>query len=194
LRQRRPDAIPALEAALLGGKLEGGWLVAEILAGRAHAIHDRALELGLDVPLTGTVVGWMLYPVLCHFRAAHQQQVPNSHWKEGYCLFCGSWPKLGEFRGLEQTRFLRCALCAAEWQFPRLRCPFCSTSDHRQLGYVHVEGEEGKYRAATCGTCRQYIKMQSTLTALTPPQILVADLATLHLDLAAADQGYVQPA
>jgi len=36
---------------------------------------------------------------------------------------------------------------------------------------------------------RGYVKMLSTLTPLQPPQLLVADLATMHLDLAAADRG-----
>jgi FdhE protein len=114
-------------------------------------------------------------------------------WEEGYCPLCGSFPKLGEFRGLEQTRFLRCGLCAAEWTFPRLRCPGCGNRDHRQLGYLSVEGEESKWRAATCEACRQYIKMIATLTSLSPLQLLVRDVATIHLDLLAADQGFTSP-
>jgi hypothetical protein len=35
--------------------------------------------------------------------------------------------------------------------------------------------------------------MASTLTALTPPLLLVRDLATVHLDLLAMEQGYSQP-
>jgi FdhE protein len=106
---------------------------------------------------------------------------------------CGSFPKLGEFRGLEQTRLLRCGLCAAEWAFARLRCPGCDNRDHRQLGYLSVEGEEGKWRAATCEACRQYVKMVSTLSPLPPLQLLVTDVATVHLDLLAADQGFAPP-
>src|SRR5262249_45021716 len=112
-------------------------------------------------------------------------------WEPGYCPTCGSWPLLGEFRGLEQTRWLRCGLCASEWEFARLQCPFCGTRDHRALGYLHVEGEETKCRAATCEECRGYVKMQATLFALSAPQLLVADVATLHLDLAAAERGYL---
>ena len=111
-------------------------------------------------------------------------------WDHGFCPVCGSWPLLGEFRGLEQTRFLRCGLCAAGWEFPRLRCPFCGTADHRQLGYFYAEAEEGKYRAATCAVCRGYVKMVSVLGELPPPRLLVMDLATMHLDLVAADRGY----
>jgi formate dehydrogenase maturation protein FdhE len=75
-----------------------------------------------------------------------------------------------------------------------LLCPFCGTRDHRLLGYLHVEGEEAQYRAATCDTCRGYVKMLSTLTALTGPQLLVAELAMLHLDLAALQRNYLPPA
>jgi FdhE protein len=100
------------------------------------------------------------------------------------------WPLLGEFRGLEQTRVLRCALCAAGWEFARLRCPFCDNRDHNQLGYLHAEAEQERCRAATCDPCRGYVKMVATLDTLSMPRLLVADVATLHLDLAAAEHGY----
>jgi FdhE protein len=112
------------------------------------------------------------------------------HWEQGFCPTCGSWPLLGEFRGLEQRRFLRCGLCATAWEFPRLLCPFCGERDHQQLGYLHAEGEEASRRASTCDSCRGYVKMVATLTPLSEAALLVADLATLHLDLAAAERGY----
>ncbi len=106
---------------------------------------------------------------------------------------CGAWPSLGEFRGLEQVRFLRCGLCAMSWEFPRLQCPFCGNDDHRQLGYLHQEGEESKHRVATCDACRGYIKMVATLGPLEPVRLLVMDVATLPLDLVAAERGYAVP-
>jgi FdhE protein len=193
LKKRSHDRAGAISTALRQGKLDVDHLVVELMAGRAGSIHAQAEALGLDVPLTATVLWLTLFPLLSHFRVSLAPVLGGVAWPEGFCPCCGSWPKLGEFRGLEQTRFLRCGLCAGEWEFPRLQCPFCGTTDHRQLGYLHVEGEEGKYRAASCEECQHYLKMQSTLTALTPPQLLVADLATLHLDLAAAERGYCSP-
>ena len=193
LKRRRPDAASALAAALRDQRLVGAPLVAEMLAGRPQAIHLRAEALGLDVPLTASLFALAVSSFLGPIRAALESLWRTPSWAHGYCPVCGSWPKLGEFRGLEQTRFLRCGLCAAEWEMPRLRCTFCGTTDHRQLGYLHLEGEENRYRAATCQECRQYVKMISTLVALTPPQILTADLATVHLDLLAANQGFSQP-
>jgi formate dehydrogenase maturation protein FdhE len=70
------------------------------------------------------------------------------------------------------------------------RTQFCGNRDHRQLGYLHAEGEEGKERAATCDVCGGYVKMVSSLSALAGPQLLVADVATLHLDLAATERGF----
>jgi FdhE protein len=192
LQKRRPDAA-AVQTALANGKLDPGWLTTELLAGRTQTVHERVEELQLDVPLTASVLWLSLFPVLCHLRSGLESLHQGVGWREGFCPTCGAWPKLGEFRGLEQTRFLRCGLCADAWEFPRLRCPFCGNTEHRQIGYLHVEGEETQYRAATCEACRHYVKMLATLGALPAPRLLIADLATVHLDLAAAERGYTQP-
>ncbi|MFL5339610.1 MAG: formate dehydrogenase accessory protein FdhE [Gemmataceae bacterium] len=177
---------PEIAEALSRGKLDATQMIADLLAGQPAAIHDRATELGLDAGQIATILRHTLFPMLATIAATR----PPSRWDHGHCPVCGSWPLLGEFRGLEQTRFLRCGLCAAGWEFPRLRCPFCATTDHDQLGYFFVEGEDGKYRVTACNNCRGYVKMVSTLGELSPARLLVADVATLHLDLAAADRGF----
>jgi FdhE protein len=190
LSERHSDAAPALAHAVRSGQLELAELTAAVLAGQPHILHERAGALGLDVTLTASVIPLALFPVLVPIRAGLEPLLAAGHWQEGYCPVCGAYPKLGEFRGLEQIRFLRCGLCAAEWQFPRLRCPACANQDHRQLGYLHVDGEQNKCRAATCEECRQYVKMVSTLTPLSPMQLWVTDVATVHVDLLAADHGF----
>jgi FdhE protein len=193
LARFQPDAAALLAQALRAGKLATAELTAAVLDGQPQRIHEHVESLGLDVPLTASLLVLALYPDLVALRAGLQALLPSSAWEKGYCPVCGGFAKLGEFRGLEQIRFLRCSLCAAEWQFPRLRCPGCDNRDHRQLGYLHVDGEENKCRAATCEECRLYIKMVSTLGPLTPLQLLVTDVATIHLDLIAADKGYLPP-
>jgi FdhE protein len=190
LSPRRPDAASALSGAIRSGTVDIREFTLAVLAGQPMHVHERADSLGLDVPLTAALISLTLFPVLVPIRAGLDPLLASGGWAEGYCPVCGSYPKLGEFRGLEQIRFLRCGLCAAEWQFPRLQCPGCGNRDHRQLGYLHVEGEEGKCRAATCEVCRQYVKMISTLTLLSPLQLLVQEVATVHLDLLAADKGF----
>ena len=72
----------------------------------------------------------------------------------------------------------------------RLPCPFCGSRDHHGLGYFQIEEQEGKLRVATCENCRGYIKTTTTLSALSVPQLLVVDVATVHLDLLAMQRGY----
>jgi FdhE protein len=193
LKPYRPDAAPALAGATSPEKLDLVDLAMHALAGQPHAIHEKADSLGLDVSLTSSVLWLTLFPSLVSIRSALEPSLRAAAWNRGYCPACGSYPKLGEFRGLEQIRWLRCGLCAAQWELSRLRCPYCDNRDHQRLGYLHVQGEEGKYRAATCDQCRRYTKMCSTLTPMTPPQVLANDLATVHLDLLAADRGYGPP-
>jgi formate dehydrogenase maturation protein FdhE len=71
-----------------------------------------------------------------------------------------------------------------------LWCPYCGNRNHEQLEFLHAEGEESRYRAAVCAGCRGYVKMVTTLSALPALHLPIADLVTLHLDLAAAQRGY----
>jgi hypothetical protein len=106
----------------------------------------------------------------------------ETSWPRGDCPVCGAWPALGESRGLEQRRFLRCDRCAAGWPGSRLQCPFCGQHDHRVLRFLHVDGEQDRYRIAVCDRCGRRIKLVATLAPLSPPGLLVAQLATVHLD------------
>lgn len=186
-------------AAAVGGPprppLGPAELVAAVLAGTPGPIHAAAESAGLDAGLTATVLRLTLFADLVPLATKLEglRIGLRSGWERGYCPTCGSWPLLGEFRGLDQGRYLRCGLCATGWEVPRLFCPFCGCRDHERLQFLFCEGEEAKYRAATCDACRGYVKMVSALSALPPLHLLAADALTLHLDLAAGDRGYVVP-
>ncbi len=194
LETQQPDgAAGALADAVRNNRLDPATLVDAVVAGRPEVVRERAEELGLDPVLATTLLRFTLFPVFTAIDAALSPLRAGVTWEQGYCPTCGSWPLLGEFRGLEQTRFLRCGLCASGWEVPRLWCPFCGNRDHERLGFLHSEGEDMKYRASVCDECRGYVKMVSTLFALQPLHLFVADAATLHLDLAAAERGYTSP-
>jgi FdhE protein len=170
--------------------LDAEEIVVTVLSDSPHDLHSRAESLGLPPDLTATVARLTLFPVLAQWNADLAPLRSGAVWERGYCPTCGSWPLLGEFRGLEQIRWLRCGFCAAEWKVPRLFCPYCENRDHRSLGYLTVEGDGSKYRIDTCDSCRSYVKMLTTLTPLRSLQLLAADVATIHLDLAAAEKAY----
>ncbi len=188
LRQGQNDRMADLADALRSGRLSVAELLPTVLAGHAEEVTTTADRLGLKADLTANLVRFTLFPTLVALNAALARLRTGLSWSRGHCPTCGSWPLLAEFRGLEQDRWLRCGLCAAEWEFPRLACPFCDNRDHHTLEFLHVEGEEGRYRATTCGACRGYVKTTATLAALSPLRLLVADVATLHLDLAMAER------
>ncbi len=112
-------------------------------------------------------------------------------WKHGYCPTCGAWPLLATVHGQEQQRYLHCGMCATTWPAERVWCPFCDTRDHTQLGYLQVE--DSPQSIAVCDACHSYLKVHKTLQRLTTPQLLVAEVASIHLDLIALDRGYALP-
>ena len=81
-----------------------------------------------------------------------------------------------------------CALCAAEWNVPRVRCVACG--DDAGLEYLHVEGDAGA-KAEACASCGVYVKLFDEERR---PGVEAAadDAATLALDLLVAKEGYAR--
>ncbi len=114
-------------------------------------------------------------------------------WWEGYCPLCGAWPTLAEFRGLERKRWLRCGRCGTGWEVPWLRCPFCAETSHENLGYLAPEGGETTRKVEVCDTCKGYVKAEPTVRELPWWGVLLDDVETVALDVAALDRGYHRP-
>jgi FdhE protein len=111
-----------------------------------------------------------------------------SEWSEGYCPVCGKEPKIGQIRG-EEGRFLFCNQCGFEWHFLRIKCPFCNNEEQQSLAYFTVEGDE-QYRVDVCNECKRYIKIVDFRESKREPNLDVEDIATLHLDILANEEGY----
>lgn len=110
-------------------------------------------------------------------------------WTEGYCPICGKEPKIGEIREEEGRRFLFCTQCGFEWRFRRVKCPFCGNEEQQTLAYFTIEGEE-KYRVDVCHECKRYIKIVDFRESKEEANLDVEDIATLHLDMLANEEGY----
>jgi FdhE protein len=183
-----------LEKLVQRGDLDVWALANALVDGRAQAIPADLEAAGVPVELTLTLLRLSLLPFLEQAAAQLAPLRRDIAWKQGYCPTCGAFPVLAEQRGLEQFRYARCGLCADTWQLARGSCAFCGNRDHKQLGYLHVEGEQQQQRVATCDACGTYLKLRSTLTPFTTPQLLAMELALVHLDLIAMDKGYLPPA
>ena len=163
------------------------------LTGAVQTLPAQLEAQGYAADLVLTLLRLTLLPCLEHVAIQLAPLRAARPWGRGYCPTCGAWPLLAEQRGLEQWRYLRCGLCASAWKVERLFCPFCTTRDFHVLGYLQVEGEEPRQRVVTCSACQSYLKLCSTLTPLSTPQLLVEEIALVHLDLIAMDNGYGPP-
>jgi len=132
-------------------------------------------------------------PMLQSCRRAWAERAP-ADWASGYCPICGSWPALAEIRGLDGARHLRCGCCGSDWRTEWLRCPFCGEGDHEKLGSLVSPDRLARETIEVCDRCRGYVKTMTTLSSIRPDHVVLQDLATLVLDIAALERGYRRPA
>jgi FdhE protein len=130
-----------------------------------------------------------LRPALEKVAEKYGKIIMETGWAEGYCPICGKEPKIGEIREEEGRRFLFCTQCGFEWRFRRIKCPFCGNEEQQTLAYFTIEGEE-KYRVDVCHECKRYIKIVDFRESEDEANLDVEDIATLHLDMLANEEGY----
>lgn len=153
----------------------------ELLAGREAEENIDLIDLFTEESLR---------PELEIIAEKYGETVEKSNWSEGYCPICGKEPKIGEIRDEEEgKRYLFCHQCGFKWHFNRIKCPFCGNDEQHSLAYFEVEGEE-RYRVDVCNKCRRYIKTVELPKSSEEPNLDVEDIATLHLDMIAYDEGY----
>ena len=132
-------------------------------------------------------------PLLQSCRRAWAERVPVD-WAYGFCPICGSWPALAEKRGLDGARHLRCGCCGGDWRTEWLRCPFCGEANHEKLGSLVSPDKLERETIEVCDRCSGYVKTMTTLRAIRPEHVVLQDLATVVLDIAALERGYRRPA
>lgn len=104
---------------------------------------------------------------------------------QGACPVCGGPPVAGIIQRGDRLRYVACALCAAEWNVPRVRCAMCAGE---KLEYLHAEGDRGS-KAEACRSCRAYLKLFDE-ELRQGAEAAADDAATIALDLLVADEGY----
>lgn len=115
--------------------------------------------------------------------------ISRSGWSEGYCPVCGKDPKIGALKEEEGRKFLFCNQCGTEWQFRRIKCPFCGNEEQKNLSYFTVNSDE-RYRVDVCDACKRYVKIVDLRNSSRDADLDVEDIATLHLDMLANEEGY----
>jgi FdhE protein len=184
---------PAGGLRVIAEKVDATELV-EAAVWRDHSrLGALATRAGAEAVALQAVAPLLAMPLLQAFACTWAKRVPGD-WSRGYCPVCGAWPALAEERGLEGSRRLRCGLCGSDWRAGWLRCPFCRTEDHTQLGALVSGATRSTRKLDVCFACRAYLKTITVLQPTPASEVPVADLETVDLDLAAVEQGFNRPA
>ncbi|MEB3101026.1 formate dehydrogenase accessory protein FdhE [Ferviditalea candida] len=165
-------------------------VLAESLRNHDKPLWELSERYNVDIPLIAVLVQYSLLPTLDRYSRAWTRCPDLEEWGKGYCPVCGSHPILSEYRDSENFRFLRCGSCGCDWMFQRVMCANCHSTDHKNLDFLFVEEEKNKYRIDVCDGCKTYIKGVNVLEPQSYPLIYLEEMATLHLDLIAQEQGY----
>jgi len=131
-----------------------------------------AAAAGADAQAVRVVGQMAAVPLLQACARGLASQIPASWW-EGYCPVCGR--------------------CGTGWAIPLLRCVFCDEIQHDNLAYLAPEEGEQTRRVEVCQTCKGYLKGVTTVRPSAAWSILIDDLMTVHLDVAALERGYRRP-
>jgi FdhE protein len=176
-------------AALAAEDGDGPALATAALVRDTRMIAAIAERIGVDEMAMSTIADHAARPVLRVGAERVRTVMAERQWNRGTCPACAAPPLLAELRG-DGERWLRCGRCASSWSFPRVGCPMCGVRDHRMLGYLHLTDERDHRRADRCDGCQRYVKAVAVLGPLGWDEMLEADLATVDLDLIAAERGY----
>jgi hypothetical protein len=127
-------------------------------------------------------------PFLARCAESLSQRENFSSWQHGHCPFCGWEPEFAAITPSADRRLI-CGRCLAQWAFGPLTCPFCSNDDRALV--TSFATRDGRYRVYACDVCRRYLKAYDGRNASRPVMIAVDTIATLPLDAAAMQRGYI---
>jgi len=74
-----------------------------------------------------------------------------------------------------------------------LFCPYCGITDHEELVSLVPERSGANSVIEACKHCLGYVKSFTLLQGSQPTKVLLDDLASVDLDVAAVEQGYRRP-
>ena len=162
------------------------------LCQNAKWLGKAAVELDVDADALQAVTLLIPVPFL---QACNRRWAPSiaESWSEGYCPVCGAWPAFAEVRGIERSRYLRCGRCGGGWRSRGLSCSYCGMTDHEELVALVPEKSGSRAAIEACKRCLGYVKTFTTLQGSSPANVMVDDLASVDLDIAALERGYKRP-
>jgi hypothetical protein len=129
-----------------------------------------------------------LRPFLARCAEALMPREDLAGWSHGHCPICGWEPDFAVITPNADRRLI-CGRCTAQWVYGSSTCPFCANDDRSLV--TSFATRDGRYRVYACDVCRRYLKAFDGRHAGRPVLVAVDTIATLPLDAAAMQKGYV---
>lgn len=187
--QQGRDEIKILQSALQADEMDLEFLFRAAFDRDEKSITQTAEKLGIQTALLEYCLNTALGSALQNCRAEGRLPQVTTDWNHGYCPVCGSLPSIAELSGQEGKKHLLCSLCGNTWTFNRLTCVHCGNTDTETLAYFTSEENPG-CRVDTCRACNKYLKVVDRRERDEGLMLEIMDIATLHLDLLAAKEGF----
>lgn len=183
-RHATPALAEAVRALSMDGALTWQTRIDASLASEADREPDAAARFVCDV------VVQPFAEAAARAMAPAPPVVTPAPGEPATCPCCGGLPVVGVLRerGHGAGRALVCGRCLTEWAAPRMMCPACGGLEVEALPVFRAD-QWPAVRLDACDRCRTCLKSVD-LTVDGQAIAVVDDLATVPLDLWAAEQGF----
>jgi hypothetical protein len=139
-------------------------------------------------PMFDDVLQLALRPFFARAVEVAERGLNLNAWNQPWCPYCGASPDFAVYVD-EDRRQLICSRCVSRWEWEAIGCPWCPSRDRRKL--PSFTSADRRYRLCLCDGCRRYLKAYNANGAARPVMPAVDAIATLPLDAAAAQRGYI---
>jgi FdhE protein len=184
------EDLAALKQAVADDRLDLARLLRASLDRDRRPLMLAAEKAGCQPAILEFVIDMALGYALKRCREEGLTAVTDG-WTQGYCPLCGGVPVMGELCGEEGKKQLHCGTCGTSWSYTRLKCAHCGNDDVATLEYFTAEGD-ASHRVNVCRKCSCYLKLVDSRAAGAELPLDIEDLATLHLDLLAQQEGFTR--
>jgi len=193
------QSFPAIAAELtaLGAALESGALDPQALA--AAGFGDPLTVPGVSEHTVIFAASELVRPFVERQAQDLAAQAHDLPWRQAYCPVCGHAPNMSVLRRKEDEsefiqakggrRYLRCSCCSTEWTYKRVSCPACGCEEPDELINLRDPSRVHE-RADACLRCKTFVLCLNGSELIDMPDLDVAALTMLPLEVQARQQGY----
>ena len=190
------DEVERLRAALRDHRLHPEQILSEAVASHDDHLASLAEIAGVTIGLLATLADLAARPWLTGLARRLRPALDLGSWERGYCPTCGAWPLLAERNETGDGAdglWLRCGRCLTAWAWQTSRCPYCERGTLAVLDMA-ARPEREAWSAVACDAGGHYLKVAPARQSDRLGEILLSDLVTWKLDVAALRRGLGRPA